>query len=119
MAVSVTFMSGVVVGWLLNTYTRKVGKGCSSRATHTASALVTMLLAHLPHHSCPDLQCQSTCLTPPLALCFLVLLCRAWTSFCQTCSQRSRACELLMHALLHVRQLDQHVGHAASSLGGF
>jgi hypothetical protein len=28
-AVSVTFMSGVVVGWLLNTYTRKVSKGCS------------------------------------------------------------------------------------------
>lgn len=26
MAVSVTFMSGVVVGWLLNTYTRKVGR---------------------------------------------------------------------------------------------
>lgn len=26
-AVSVTFMSGVVVGWLLNTYTRKVGGG--------------------------------------------------------------------------------------------
>lgn len=29
MAVSVTFMSGVVVGWLLNTYTRKVGQGYS------------------------------------------------------------------------------------------
>lgn len=26
-AVSVTFMSGVVVGWLLNTYTRKVSNG--------------------------------------------------------------------------------------------
>jgi hypothetical protein len=29
-AVSVTFMSGVVVGWLLNTYTRKVGGWGSS-----------------------------------------------------------------------------------------
>lgn len=51
-AVSVTFMSGVVVGWLLNTYTRKVGKGCSRPATHTASALV-------PTHTCPNTAVQN------------------------------------------------------------
>jgi hypothetical protein len=30
-AVSVTFTAGVITGWLLNTYTRKVGGKCHSR----------------------------------------------------------------------------------------
>jgi hypothetical protein len=55
-AVSVTFMSGVVVGWLLNTYTRKVGRlglrellGVSTPYLHTAAStfcLPTSLLSH-------------------------------------------------------------------------
>jgi hypothetical protein len=41
-AVSVTFMSGVVVGWLLNTYTRKVSQGCNPSSSCCCTRLSTL-----------------------------------------------------------------------------
>lgn len=52
-AVSVTFMSGVVVGWLLNTYTRKVRRASPSQycraaaGVGTAQPFLCLLLLHI------------------------------------------------------------------------
>lgn len=70
-AVSVTFMSGVVVGWLLNTYTRKVRRASPSdycRATAGCGSLRNPSSVHW--------------------CCCCVYMCRAWKSSCPTCRAR-------------------------------